>query len=146
MLKVFVIYLHLKLNFIKNINTLANRAKELMFEVTNSRNEIQLTIFATNWFSNDLRQTDHCLDENSSHKKENIQSERLDCRIPCYSLTCYSIRMVSTVLCLVLESLTSHPNKVDQNGRVSCSYSLGCSGDCSGNSCLKFRIFRLTIL
>lgn len=69
MLKVFVIYLHLKLNFFKNINTLANRAKELMFEVTNSRNEIQLTIFATNWFSNDLRQTDHCLDENSSQQK-----------------------------------------------------------------------------
>lgn len=40
MLKVFVIYLHLKLNFFKNINTLPNRAKELMFEVTNSRNEI----------------------------------------------------------------------------------------------------------
>ena len=39
MLKVFVIYLHLKLNFIKDINTLANRAKELIFEVTSSRNE-----------------------------------------------------------------------------------------------------------
>ena len=44
-------------------------------------------------------------------------------RIPCHSFTCHWIRKASIVLCLVLESLTTHVNEVDQSGRVFCSYS-----------------------
>ena len=45
----------------------------------------------------------------------------LICRIPCHSFTCQWIRKASIVLCLVLESLTTHVNEVDQSGRVFCS-------------------------
>lgn len=42
MLKVFVIYLHLKLYFFINMNTLANRVEELLLEVLKSRDDTSL--------------------------------------------------------------------------------------------------------
>ena len=35
--------------------------------------------------------------------------DRLNCRIPCHSFTCHSIRIASIVLSLVLESLRGGP-------------------------------------
>ena len=59
---------------------------------------------------------------NSTRSKED--GNRLNCRRTCHSFTCHWIRIrASIVLSLVLESLTSHVNEVDQSGRVFCSYS-----------------------
>ena len=53
---------------------------------------------------------------------------RLNCRIPCHSFTCHWIGIASIVLCLVLESFTSHVNEMNQSGRVFCSYSACSAG------------------
>ena len=52
----------------------------------------------------------------NGHKFES----RLNCRILCHSIACYWLRKASTVLCLVLQSLPTHVNEVDQSDRVFC--------------------------
>ena len=74
-----------------------------------------------------LRRSNSCkLQQTISERNRNLGlflKIWLICRIPCHSFTCQWIRKASIVLCLVLESLTTHVNEVDQSGRVFCSYS-----------------------
>ena len=71
------------------------------------------------------RINERCKNEKNKRKEMGAEiDDRLNCRIPCHSFTCHWIRIASIVLSLVLESLTTHINEVDQSGRVFWSYSI----------------------